>query len=959
MQTTADQTRIPATGAAAEGSRKAQAFFTLGMRAVHRGDISDAVALFREAVTCAPDFVDAHYNLARALKDMGDLRSAAESFRHVLELQPGDPDAWYTLGNTYAAMDEPGKAEGCYRTALSLRPQEVGTYNNLAVTLQALGRTDEAEAVAAVGIAIDPACADLHYNRALALLLDGALAEGWKEFEWRFLTSDRANPLRSRNVPRWTGSELTGRRILLASEQGFGDMIQFVRFAPHLHERGASVLLECPRELAGLLAGAPGVDGIVLPDTVPPEHDFWTPLLSLPHMLGVHDEHILGRMVPYLAADPGREAAWRGRVPRRGTEPVIGFSWSGNPRHRNDHHRSCPPEQFAALLSLRGTHWYRLDIGPESDPARVGQRGIIDHTRHIADFSDTAAFISALDLVITVDTSIAHLAGALGKPTWVLLPFAPDWRWMTKRPDTPWYPGMRLFRQERRGDWEGVVRRVMETLGREYGPFTVEAPPVIVPGGTLSPGAGSATHRPGPPANKGYAPITMEHADSLLRAGDFEHAIDAYEHLIRLHDGPVGAWNNLGVSLQQSGKLKRAIAAFERAVDLEPHSAAVLSNLGFALLEEGETERAEATLQKALRSDPTLAEARNNLGNVFLVQGRHHDAIEAYRSAVSCRGDFAEAHWNLAQVLLQTGDFSAGWREYEWRWRRQDFTSPRRAFEQPLWSGEDFRGRTLLLHAEQGYGDALQFIRYVDQISAKGGRILIECQPALERLFRQSLNVEQVIPYGSALPPFDLHLPLMSLPRVLETTLENVPAVVPYLVSDSDERAWWRKRLADPTSALSLGIVWSGTQSLKALQNRRCPLSALEKLFSLEGVRFFSLQMGTAANEVEDLTPPVRLRDLTPDIKDFAETAAAVEALDLLVTVDTAMAHLAGALGKPVWVLLPKHADWRWMLGRNDSPWYPTMRLFRQTECGRWDSVIRAITSELRGLCRQGGEQGS
>lgn len=926
--------------AAARRTGKAGALNTLGMRAVQRGDFAGAAALFRQAVDADPASAEAQYNLARALKDAGKVHEALDAFRRVVALHPSDADAWYTMGNTCAALDAHEEAERAYRRALELQPEDVRIYNNLTVTLQAQGRLDEAAALAAVGLAIDPGYGDLHYNRGLVLLLRGEFAEAWREFEHRFTTSDRTNPARPDVHPRWDGSSVAGRTILLAAEQGLGDTIQFVRFAGRLKERGARVVVECATELVTLLLSAPGVDAVVPRGSALPPYDVWTPLLSLPFHLGFTDERSLAVPVPYLSPDPARAAAWRERVAAHRGQLRAGCVWAGNPAHRNDRNRSCAPGDFTGLASIPGTVWFSLQRPGDAGRADRVPEGCHDLMTGSMDLADTAAFIMALDLVVTVDTAVAHLAGAMGKPVWLLVPFAPDWRWMLHREDTPWYPTMRLFRQDRRGSWSGVFDRVAACVRRliAHHPETADAVAGMAP----------ARRQQTVPAEEPGA--LLAYADALCHAGLRRHAIDVYRRFVALRADVAGAWNNLGVCLQQEGETAGAIGAYERATALEPGDAVMLNNFGFALGEFGVRRRAIEVLRGAVHLDPGLAEAHNNLGNVLRADGDRDGARRAYEAAITARPGFPEPHWNLAQLLLQSGEFARGWEEYEWRWRRPDFTSPLRHFPQPLWQGEEISGKTILIHAEQGFGDALQFVRYLALLQRTGARIILECQPQLVRLFLGLPMVHAVIGTGGPLPPFDVHCPMLSLPGIFRTTRETIPAETPYLTVHGADLRHWRVRCGG--DGLAVGIVWSGAQRVKTLRNRSCSLVEMTALFQVRGIRLYSLQFGEAGRELDQVPAAVRPVDLAPELRDFADTAAAVSMMDLIVTIDTSVAHLAGALAKPVWVMLTEDPDWRWMCDREDSPWYPGMRLFRRRAGEAWSGVVGRVAGALQDLVR-------
>jgi tetratricopeptide (TPR) repeat protein len=435
---------------------------------------------------------------------------------------------------------------------------------------------------------------------------------------------------------------------------------------------------------------------------------------------------------------------------------------------------------------------------------------------------------------------------------------------------------------------------------------------------------------------------------ALQDKGQLDEAIAAHRRVIAGNPTLPEARYNLGNALQDKRQLDEAIAAYRQAIALRPNYAEAHSNLGNALRDKGQLDEAIAAHRRAIALNPSLAEGHSNLGIALKDKGQLDEAMAAFRQAISVRPNYAEAHVNLSLSLLTSGYFQQGWEEHEWRWKCREFPSPRRHFAQGQWDGSPLEDRTLLLHAEQGVGDAIQFIRYLPLVAQRGGKIIIECHTALQRLFRTvAANCQVVVP-SQSLPAFDLHCPLLSLPRVFGTNLGNIPNTVPYLRADAEDARRWQDRLAGHSSIVKVGLGWAGNPAHKNDRNRSMKLARLAPLGQAPGVRFFSLQKGAAATEAK--TPPagMELVDWTQELKDFADTAALIANLDLVIAVDTAVAHLAGAMGKPVWTLLPYAADWRWMLERRDSPWYPTMRLFRQPYGGDWDSVIARVVEALR-----------
>ncbi|WP_431857492.1 tetratricopeptide repeat protein [Azospirillum sp.] len=430
------------------------------------------------------------------------------------------------------------------------------------------------------------------------------------------------------------------------------------------------------------------------------------------------------------------------------------------------------------------------------------------------------------------------------------------------------------------------------------------------------------------------------HALALEGAGRPAEAAAAARGAVDLAPDLAEAHLNLGNALNGMQRWADAVAALSRAVALRPAFANAWSSLGFALEKLGEEAQAEVAYRTAAGLNPALGEAWGNLGRVLTAQGRCAEALEAFVQAVRARPDNPKDHWNLALALLLNGRLAEGFAEYEWRWLYKDFSSPRRSFAPPLWTGGPLEGRTILLHAEQGLGDAIQFARYAREVARMGARVVLEAHPPLRRLFAGLEGVSAQADLCGPLPDFDLHAPLLSLPRLVG----RIAAEVPYLTAEADRVEAWRHRLG---GGVKVGLVWAGNPGHANDANRSLPLAALEPLLRTAGVRFFAVQKEPRPGDRAILAAH-GVAELGPDLHDFADTAAALEALDLLVTVDTAVAHLAGALGRPVWLLLPFVPDWRWMLERADSPWYPTMRLFRQDRRGDWPGVVERVSAALQ-----------
>jgi tetratricopeptide (TPR) repeat protein len=424
----------------------------------------------------------------------------------------------------------------------------------------------------------------------------------------------------------------------------------------------------------------------------------------------------------------------------------------------------------------------------------------------------------------------------------------------------------------------------------------------------------------------------------------FAAALADYDRAAVLRGDAAPIHNNRGNALRELGRHQESLAAFDRAIALKPDYAEAYNNRGNALLELNRLAEAVAGYDRALVLKPDFADALVNRGSALHHLGRNDEALASFDRAIALDPELAEAHWNKALSCLSLGDFERGWQGYEWRWKR-DSELKARDFAQPQWRGEDLHGKTVLLHAEQGFGDTIQMIRYLPMVIAKDGKVVLEIPDDLRPLIGRVDGVTAIVRRGEPLPPFDVHCPLMSLPLASGTTLDTIPAPVPYLQAPAERVSSWRIRLAG-TKAPRVGLVWSGKPTHKNDRNRSIPLALLVPLLQTPRVTFVSLQKDTREADRVALGS-VPLLCLDDALSDFADTAAVIAALDLVIAVDTAVAHLAGALGKPLWLLLPAIGDWRWLQSRADSPWYPSARLFRQPQIGDWPGALADVAREL------------
>ena len=449
---------------------------------------------------------------------------------------------------------------------------------------------------------------------------------------------------------------------------------------------------------------------------------------------------------------------------------------------------------------------------------------------------------------------------------------------------------------------------------------------------------------------------------AVWRQGRIHEAEEFHRRALVLDHNDFAILNNLGNVLWEQGRLDEAVRYYRQAIELRPDSPQALMNFGVTLSDLGEFDEAMHWMRESIRLLPDSPGSHVNVGNVFARQGNLDGALDCYERALGHDPEFPEARRNRAYIWLTRGDFERGWPEYEWRLRcAEPLLVP---VYSPRWTGEDLDGRSILLVAEQGLGDTLQFIRFAPLVKQRRGRVLLACPRPLMRLVARCSGVDQVVDWKSDLPECDVHAPLLSLPMILGTSLANIPAD-PYLSVDSGTVERWRPIVAralgrrdtefreKPDGVFKIGIAWQGNRGHKGDRWRSFPLTHFASLARLPGVRLISLQKGGGSEQLADLAGRFPVAELTrrnkghKDRRDFMDTAAVMSQLDLVVTPDSALAHLAAGLGMRVWVPLSTVGEWRWLLDRDDSPWYPTMRLFRQTTPGDWESVFKRMADAL------------
>jgi Flp pilus assembly protein TadD len=1101
-------------------------------------DFVSAERVSRDALDLQAGNADALKNLSSALIGLRDFATAEPVLDELRKRFPDDPDVENNFGLLLLGQQRLDTAEQVFRSVVSRCPQHVRARLNLLCVLRDANRPEAAHDVIAQW-RTDVLPPPMAHTLGMICLSLGLFEEGWQRLESRRLL-DTWRPRVLQGAEPRDADDIRGRRLLLYAEQGLRDTIQFARYAALLAGEAASVQLEVRPQIVALLSGLHKVQ-VIGHSAAPVDYDVHLPLLSAPRLLNTRLETIPAD-IPYIMPDPVRAAEWGQRIGGRGFK--IGIAWQGDPLSAAEEGRSFPVGLFGGIGRIPGVRLISLQKNAGLEQLLDLPEGLTIETLgedlDAGDqaFLDTAAVMEHLDLVVSCDTAIAHLAGAMGRPVWLALRHAPDWRWLVDREDSPWYPTARLFRQPSPGDWRSVFQDMARAVVARLDVAWSDA---FLPGEVVSAGADDAAR-----------------AEAMIASGDMEGAIRVCQAGLETNPAAIQLRQVLAVALAASGRRAEAVGHFEQVLKARPHYLLARTNLAYALNglarydealsalgEEGPPDPAllpawldaralayagllqhdraqidwrQATAlapqqpsyrlnwamslsqQKRFREavevlDPLLEarpehEAALNLrirclldasefglaldeartarrrlpqspviarvlatcliedgahgealeiltdpassadgsAETELLLGKIHDrasnwreAAEAYGAAVSlapeladawfglgvaqgklgdcaawlqslrsavelnptnasvraglaiarqnngdwqgARADFEKAYsldpqnvdvrWNFALHYLTTGDLRRGFELYEARRHRRGIQLVRDPGGEEARLRLDMLGRRLLVLPEQGLGDTIQFCRYAELLARDALSVELEVQPPLVSLLSQLKGV-RIIPVGARPSVYDFHVPLMSLPRLFGTQLETIPAAVPYIHAQRDRVRQWASRLR--SGGVKIAIAWQGSSFGSVDEGRSFPLRMFQKISEIPGVRLISIQKNFGVEQLADLPAGMAVESLGADFdagdQAFLDTAAVIEHCDLVITSDTSIAHLAGAMGKPVWIALKFAPDWRWLLERSDSPWYPTARLFRQPRPGDWEGVFAQLTEAVREMAR-------
>jgi tetratricopeptide (TPR) repeat protein len=997
-----------------------------------------------------PKFIEAYKNLGRIYITIRDAKKGREIFSALEKLVGEDVDVLVGKGACELIEDRPKSAAIEFEKALQINNQIGSAWGNLGLCNKLMGDYQKAKICLEKAIQVDPNQVEHPWNLALVQLALGEFHEGWKNYEVRFdprrIATDRVIQPKT-PVPRLQNSDdIKGKTIVLLQEQGFGDALQFYRYAKELKEEGAKkIIAVVSKELLHVVRTIPWIDEIRYELTTTTElPDYWVYPMSLPHRYQKSNNEVLAP-VPYISALKSKVDQWE-KILNQALDPAkkrVGILWAGRETHTNDRNRSMQLSLLNELGRLTDSiEFISLQKGKrEADILEVDWK-IHEFGTQIEDFSDTAGLLANIDLLISVDSAPIHLAGAMGMPVWPLVPFIFDFRWTVGRNDSAWYPSMRLFRQQDESGWKPVVSEVFKELKKfveqktpRWNPHIVNIHPNRInsysAGAPLLLQSGYDFHIEGnlTEAFSQYCEVLRFEEDNIdairniaaiYRAqGNIDKALEIYQYahskkfqdsifyanysklLFQLHQyelaiemaslalGINSAENGVEIviidSLMRSGRLESALVKTEEFIS-NRSSDELLIRKSLINLELGQLELAEKTLielkQKRgefleycllmghlLREQEDLSGSLASYDRAIELQLEYFEsymnraitkahnvdyvgAIEDTRKSIALNPNNAEGHFNLSLYLLALGKYEEGWSEYEWRMDSRRTASERvriPSLSIPMWRGEPLRGKTIVLMPEQGFGDYIQFVRYAKLLKEQGARVIAGAASVVAPFIGTCSWVDETLGDGAVFKA-DYWIFPMSLPLYLGAQTSFISECVPYLKALDPKVSFWKnwltkKGMLENKKPL-IGLCWEGSKTHKHNHRRSINIQDIMKVMGDHDCNFVGINKSEIALSSYK-NDEIELINAGPEISDFSDSAALISQLDLLITVDSAPAHIAGSLDIPCWVLIDSMPDFRWGIGKEKTPWYKSIKIYRKKAQGGWMQLMNEVSADL------------
>ena len=745
-----------------------------------------------------------------------------------------------------------------------------------------------------------------NFDLSLISLLHKEYRLGFKRYESRLLLESYRAFLPIKYPKKL--QDLKNKTVFVFHEQGLGDTLQFIRFIDNLYKYTNKISIYVQNSLRTLLQESFPKYNFVSDDYKHIQYDFVIPLISIPYLL---DMNIIKPINKYVFTKKINVKKFKQNIKLNKNIYNIGICWQGQSENTRDKYRSIPYEKIKSLfnISKEKIQFYSLQ-----KDFRVQDENIIDLGLYFDDFTDTAIAIESMDLIITVDTSIVHLAGSLGKKTWLLLPYLPDWRWGLNENSTDWYKKVTIFRQKNRLDWAEVLLNIKYQLKKKVDLQNININEEIK--------------------------YTLNLEEKKL----YNQALSINKKLIKIDPLNYEVLYNMGNILSLQDDFLGAIKEYKKALLLKQDFIFCLNNISNCFQRLRRFDEAKYYLLQAIRINPNIPMVLDNYASLLKDMHNYQEAELFYNKAIRCDKTHISAHHNLGLLYILQGKFIQGWVEYEWRLKKEDYIKFNSRFTKNIWTGEDLTSKVLLISMEQGFGDCIQFIRYVllikKQFNAK--KIIVTVSAPLIKLFQTITEIDTIFNLKDEIPKYDYYIPIMNLAKVFNTDITNVPTFKKYLKIDSK-----MNKFIKDGKKINIGFVWSGSNTHNSNLTRDIQLKLFKKIFTIKEGKFYSLQVDTKEDESKYFEK-YNITDMGKSFNNFHDTASVIKYLDLVITIDTSVAHLSASLGVKTWVLLSSNPSFLWMNKGKKSLWYPSMYLFRQEVNQSWKELFVDVENKLK-----------
>lgn len=828
-----------------------------------------------------------------------EFNKAKDLFLRIIKLYPENYDAKINLAYVYFLLKDFEESLNLY-LELDNQFHNSELCFNIGVTFQELGELEKSYSYLKQAVEMSPDNHKYHIALAEVLLLEEDYENGWIENEWRHQEVYYSGQICK--TDNFDLNKIGGKKILIYDEQGYGDIFQFVRYIKLLKEKGATTIFQVRKDLINIFDEQTYID-VVTDQYDKTDYDYAFHLMSIPHIIYKSINTPLEN-VPYLYINKTKKLDSK--------KIKTGIVWKGKQFPVHNRKRHIELDEIKKIFELEHLDFYSLQLEITNEEKSIFEQfnNIKDLAKNISDFYDTAEIFNDLDIIITVDTAVAHLAGAMNKKVILMLPTVPDWRWLMETGSSPWYPNTIIFRQEKRGEWNSVIEKIYNYLLKEH--LSENGPEVI--------------------------DIQQNINDNKL-----DLALRKIQKLINVDQANPEVYNLLGILYSKIDNGQKAIEYFTKSLELNPSNFKVKLNLANMIFHTGEISQALNNYRMLYNENTNSVELLYNYGVALTEIADYKKAYEVFVKACKINPEFPEAQFNKGLIDLRFGNYKDGWNGYNWC--KKVHPEKYKKLSKPEWKGEALQNKKLFIYSGQGLGDVIQFSRYFKLVKELGAEIYFECYKNLIELIDLYGVVDHLIVKNkNFIEPeeYDYQIELMSLPKVFKTTINSVPAPAEKLKEIPIAKLESKK--------LKVGLTWSGNPDHKYAQLKSINPDLLFPKLIKENIKYYNFQFDCPEEIKTKYFEKYGVYDIFTKPRAFLETAEYMNAMDIIITIDTSAAHLAGTLGKKVWLLLNKTADWRWIVDEKTTPWYKSMKIFWQTENGKWNTVLDEINRELKKL---------